>query len=275
MKRIASILLIGVAIILASSCIDDTTIVDNIEKTPNLIGFTDATASFSGIADGTEYSNDVKLRVFGPTMEALSGTYSATIAVDEENSTAIEGTHFSLPSNAIEINVDGENFRTTFPVVLLTEGIVTPLEEAPVLVLKVTDVSGAGEIIASGAKLTISLLYLCPSDLAGDYDVTIVRDDGAVYEYSETIAEIGVGKYRGESVGRWEPGSIGGEPGFDFIDVCGQITVPKQLLLNYYSNEVYQGGDSHADQTAGTIHIEYYITFGAGPQKFVADYVRK
>ncbi|MDN4165934.1 hypothetical protein QWY31_10500 [Cytophagales bacterium LB-30] len=254
------------------ACSESETLIDQIEGSPNVAGFVDRSINISGIADGTEYTNQVPLWITGPSTDGLSGDYSLTIEVDP-SSTAIEGTHFRIDNKSATLSA-GKNLTDLFTIVMLTEGIETPLETAPVLKLMVSAVSGSGNVVASGAPLTVNMLYLCPSDLAAAYQVTIVRNDGNVYSYSDVIESTGPGQYRGVSVGHWAPGSIGGTPGFDFVDVCNVITVPEQNLVNLYSNLVYQGGDSYVDPVTGNLHIEYYVSFAAGDRKYVADYVK-
>ena len=273
MKKLSFIIVILCSTLL-SSCFDDAfNISEEIKATDNVIGFVKSNASVSGIADGTEYEFSFPVQVFGPTSDQLTGTYTAKVSVDP-SSTAVEGVHYRLEEKVISAGEEG-GFLSLFSLVMLTEGIETPLAENPVLILNVSDAEGPGNVMASGAQLKISMLYLCPSDLSGDYVTTIVRDDGQTYVYEETITEIGVGQYRGESVGHWAPGAIGGTPGFNFTDVCGTITVPTQNLVDLYSNLVSQAGKSYVDPETGNIHIEYTIPLSAGDRTYKADYVKQ
>ncbi len=259
--------------VMLSSCVDDSTFADEVKKSPNIIGFELRNTNISGIANGSEYENLFNVEVVGPSTAGLSGEFTATVTVDP-TSTAIEGTHFRIDNPTITVTSEGK-LRNVMGITMLTEGIVAPLASNPVLVLNVTNATGSG-VIASGAQLSVNLLYLCNSVLEGQYEVTITRDDGAVYVYPDYITETGVGQYRGESVGRWSPGSIGGTPGFDFVDVCNVITVPEQNLVDLYSNLVGQDGkpeDSFVDPATGIITIKYYVTFAAGDSYFTAVYV--
>ena len=273
MKKLRFLIVILFSTLL-SSCFDDAAnIAEDIKATDNLIGFVNRTASMTAVADGEEYEFYFPVRVFGPTSNDLNGTFTANVNVDP-SSTAIEGTHFRLVEEVVSAS-DEQGYVSRYRIVMLTEGIEAPLAENPVLVLNLTDAEGPGNVSASGGKLAITLYYLCPSNLAGDYEVTIVSD-GKTYNRTETIKEMGPGQYRGESVGHWGIGAIGGTPGFDFVDVCNTITVPSQNLVNLYSNIVSQAGDSYVDEETGNIHIEYSIPYGAYPngRKYVADYVK-
>lgn len=272
MKLTKVISLMGLVFLL-SACVDDKTIVEEIQDTPNLIGFEARNTSVSGIADGSEYEKVFNVNVFGPSTDDLGGSYTATVTVDP-SSTAIEGTHFTIDDPTIEVTADG-NLASTFSITMLTDGIVTPLDENPVLILNLTNASGEG-VIASGAPLTVNMLYLCPSDLAGNYVVTITREDGAgPWVYNDVISQLGPGQYRGQSVGHWAPGSIGGTPGFPFTDVCNTLSLSEHNLLDLYGNLVGPGGDSYVDPVTGNLHIEYYITFSGAPLVYTADYVKQ
>jgi hypothetical protein len=218
-------------------------------------------------------------------MESLSGTYTATVSVDP-SSTAVEGTHFSIPSKTININADGENFLTTLQVMMLTDGIPTPLATAPKLVLKISDVTGAGKIVASDAKITINLFYLCPSFLA-DYDYTVSgKYDRPATGYhedfnhgTEGLVELGPGEFQTGSTGHWGAGGTGGflSPpatynGFIFKDVCGVVTIEPQNLGGFYSNIV--AGSGTVDEVTGNIHLEYTVC-ASDCREFVVDYVRQ
>lgn len=274
MKKILSIY-IGVLFsgLFLMSCGDEKTdLVDSIEGSPNFIGFYESTDNFSGIADGSEYTFQIPVLADGPSVGSLSGSYSGTISVDP-TSTAVEGTHFRLDSKTVTVD-QSNDYLNTIEVVMLTQGIVTPLAAAPVLKLKITDVSGSGNIVASGKTLDITMNYLCPSDLAGLYVATITSSSGSTVVFNDFVTQTGDGQYRGQTVGTWAPGSIGGTPGFDFIDVCNVISVPTQNLVDLYSNEVFQAGSSYVDPGTGDLHIEYTITFSAGNRNYVADYVK-
>ena len=260
-----------------TSCFDvDDNLVESIEGQPNTFGFVDRNGSISGIADGSSYEFYFPVEIEGPSSELLSGDFTALISADE-SSTAEEGVHYTLEQTSVTATEEG-NYRALFKVTLLTDGIVAPLEKNPKLVLNVADISasGSGSVIESGAQLSLDLLYLCPSYLAGNYKVFITREDGVYREYDDVITETGPGQYRGLSVGHWAPGGIGGEPGFDFIDVCDVIIVPQQNLVNLYSNQVFQAGDSYVTPE-GNLHIEYAITFGSAPDglKYVVEYIKQ
>jgi hypothetical protein len=269
LKYLFILMLLG---FIVPSCVEDTAPEDEYGKAANLASFTNASMNLSAVADGQEYQFDVPMKVKGPSLANISSPVTATISVDP-SSTAVEGVHFRLDQTTVTFDPNN-NLLNLLPVTVLTAGIDAPLAEAPKLVLNISNVTGGDNVIANGKTVTLNLLYLCFSDLAGDYVVSIQRsDNGVTYVYDETIVATANG-YRGVSVGHYAPGSLGGEPGFDFVDVCGVITVPLQNLVNLYSNEVYGIGTSYVKEN-GDLHIEYEITFAAGNRQYIADYVKQ
>lgn len=280
MKKISyllSFLSIGLALTMVS-CEEGDNLADQIEASPNLIGFAIRTTSFSGIADGTTYTNMVPVSVFGPSTGDLSGSYTATITVDP-SSTAVEGTHFTLPSNTITVTSDG-NLASNFQIDMLSAGIPTPLAVNPVIVLKVGSPTGSGNIVASGATLKITLLYLCPSFLADfNYAVTgtYVRASTATnttFNHGvEGLSKVADGEYFTETTGHWNPGEL--DPGYDgfyFKDICGVITIEEQNLGGVYSNLVQ--GTGTVDESTGDIYMEYTVC-ASDCREYTATYVQQ
>lgn len=67
-------------------------------------------------------------------------------------------------------------------------------------------------------------------------------------------------QYRTERVGYWTVGQLGGTPGFAFNDVCNNISIPYQNLVERYSN-IVEGvaGNSLVNAATGVIYFEYTI----------------
>lgn len=257
--------------IVMTSCVEDTAPEDAFSSTPMIVAFASSSENFGIKATGEEYQRELNMLLTGPGFSKLNGTLTASIKVDESKTTAIEGVHYSLASTSIELSKSND-FLGKFPVTILTNGIVPPLAASPILSLYVESVDASGDVIGSGKTVDIAINYLCPSALAGDYITEIVRDGASVvYNGPETISELGDGVYRGESVGHWSPGSIGGTPGFTFYDVCDVISVPNQNLVDLYSNEVRQAGTSSVDPATGVITIHYGI-YSTWESEYVATY---
>jgi|GEM_PF-607137 hypothetical protein len=281
MKTLKYIFLLVLVVGTFNSCFEDNTIYEQNDDGPNMVGFRDPSVTLGAVADGNEYTYVLPVKVFGPTLTDVKSVVTATIGVDE-SSTAIEGTHFRLDNPTITFDPDN-NLLNNFEVTMLTEGIEAPLDEAPVLVLKVTDVSGSSNVVASGKTISITLNYGCFSNLAGIYSVVVVRTnyDGVVTEYpayEEEIKSTGIGEYRTSYIGHYIPtngypdGLGAGTEGFSFNDVCDVLSVPLQNLNDYYSNEVSGTDFGAVDPETGVLTLKYQITFAAGIRSYVSVY---
>jgi hypothetical protein len=261
MKNIKKLLYLFLGATLVMSCVEDDTTFELNGESPNLAGFANSTQTLAGIASGDSYTRKVVMKLIGPTVEAFQGDVSVSVARDEA-STAIEGTHFSFPSNSLVLKRDN-NYIGELPITLLTDGIDAPLDEAPILYLKVTDAEGEN-VVGNGKKIKITLNYLCNSELAGDYSAayTYVHPDlgTSTGTYIDTWTEVSSGTYRTLRVGHWTPAQLGGTPGMTVQDVCDKIIINEQNLVDLYSNLVDDKGiHGSRDPLTGTITVDYKI----------------
>lgn len=121
-----------------------------------------------------------------------------------------------------------------------------------------------------------SVVVNCASNLAGLYDVTTVRDDGASKNHGiEEIVEISPGYYKTVTTGTWAAGAIAPDQGFNFNDTCSSLSLPSQnLAQNYYSNDVIDLGGSTVLPN-GNLVINYEIEFSAGNRQYTNTYVKQ
>ncbi len=280
MKTLKYILILILGMGMFNSCLfeEDTTLELN-GKGPNIGGFDQARTSISAIADGTENKFDIKVKVFGPTSMDLKNDVVLTIGADP-SSTAVLGKHYKLDNPTVTLS-PGQNMLGFFKLTMLTAGIKTPLAVSPVLVLKVTQVSGDPMVVNSGKPISITMNYACPSFLEGTYDVTTeyTAYDGkvSILNWTEKLTKTGIGQYRTERVGHWTAAVLGGTPGFTFSDVCSKISVSGQNLVELYSNWVEGTAFGSVDEATGTITIEYSICVdnGARCRYYKSTYVKK
>jgi hypothetical protein len=278
MKTLKYILILVLSLGALNSClVDQSTRYDANDDGPNLAGFADARTAFSFVSDGNEYGFTVRMKLIGPT--SMDVTEDIVVTVDNDpSSTAIEGTHFSLPSNTITLK-KADNYLGLFPITILTEGINAPLAKAPVLVLKVVSATGAENVINNGKNLEITLNYGCFSNLAGAYTLTIDRISttgvpSQIIRNDEVITQTGVGTYRTTYVGHWTPAQMApGTPGFTFTDVCNEITVPEQNLADYYANIVEGTAIGSYNPETGVIIIEYSVCYAGACNLYTCTYV--
>ena len=254
------------------SCGEDESMTKKLENGINVFTFLETTKGYSAIADGSEYTIDIKTKVTGPNMQDVSGPVTATMVVDTENSTAIEGVHYRIDNPDVTLTSEGDYLGIS-NVIMLTEGIATPLDKSPVLVLSFTNATGSSAVVGGSKKLNLTLNYSCPSSLEGTYDVFTTRDDGrGPYNWTESIQNIGVGEYLTEYVGTWNPPLNSDGYGFIFTDVCDVLTVPNQGLADIYSNAVYGASSGSIDPATGVLTISYVIEFSSGNVTYTSVY---
>jgi hypothetical protein len=240
---------------------------------PNLGGFNDASLNLGGVADGNSYDFNLEMEVKGPTYKQMTSDVVLTVAVDP-SSTAIEGTHFRFNSKTITLSASN-NYLGLLPITMLSQGIVAPLAQAPVLVLKVLSATSSDNVINNGKNLKINFNYLCFSNLAKTYDVSLryVRAASGIDQtltFQDTFIRTGAGEYRTGLVGHWAAADLGGTSGFTFIDICNVITIPQQNLVDLYSNLVEGVSEKcSVNPATGVITMEYTITGGNLRQYFV------
>jgi len=164
MRKLKYLLMFILSMALFNSCFEDTTDLDLNSEGPNVAGFEKSSQLLAAIADGVAYPFEIPMKVMGPTYRDISGDITITVAADAEASTAIEGTHFRLDNPSIVVS-PGNNLLGLLTVTMLTEGIVTPLDKSPVLVLNVTAASGDPNVLNSGKPISLTFNYACPSFL--------------------------------------------------------------------------------------------------------------
>ncbi len=270
MKRIYLLLLIIFGIVSLPSCLveDEVPAGDN-DKGPNLAGFEKTRTTLAGIADGTAYDFDIKVNVIGPTSMDLTNDVTLSIEADPA-STAIEGTHYQIDNPTVTLTSDN-NYLGFIGLTMLTEGVETPLEEAPVLILNVKSATGDENVINNGKPIEITFNFACFSSFEGEYSVVTTSSSGTVREWQETITKIGTEEYLTQRVGTWNP-PLNPDYGFVFTNACNVLTVPNQGLADMYSNDVYSHSAGSYDPETGVITIYYTIWFEAGDNTYTAVY---
>lgn len=266
MKTIKYILIFALSFATVTSClVEDTEPSAKNDDGLNLAGFNDSSLNLGSVADGQAYDYTLKMEVKGPTYKEMTGDVNVTISVDP-SSTAIEGTHFEFDSKSLTLSASN-NYLGLLPITMLTEGIIAPLDVAPILILRISDASGTN-VVANGKTLKINLNYLCFSNLSGTYKVNMhyVRAASGIDQtlnFTDVITETGSGEYRTGLIGHWSQSDLGGEPGFTFLDVCDMISIPQQNLVDLYTNLVEGvSGTSSVDPATGIITMQYTVTGG-------------
>jgi len=275
MKNLKLAIIAMLSLSLLGSCElfqEDTTLSKNSEGY-NLAGFENTKQTVVAVADGNEYTFEVKMKVIGPTSMDLTKDITVTVEADAA-STATEGTHFRIDNKSLTLKAS-DNYLGLLKVTVITNGIVAPLSKK--LILNAVSASGDAVVTNNGKPLEMTINYACFSNLAGTYDVTTEYTgyDGSVtiLNWTETITQTGVGEYRTGNVGHWAPADLGNTPGFTFYDQCGELTIPGQNLVEAYSNWVEGTESGIAD--GNTLVMEYSICVATGCRYYKSTYVKQ
>lgn len=224
MKTIKYLLILIMSATTLVSCVEDNDPSALNDDGPNLVGFTQKSRNLSAVSNGEEYNHEVQMEVKGPTYLDLTDDVAVTVTVDA-SSTAIENTHFKLNTTSMILS-KSNNYLGLLPITILTDGIIAPLPENPILVLNVASVNTNGNVVTNGFQIVLTLVYQCYADLAGTYLVT--NDGCSMTPFLTTISA--------NSDGSWfltigDGGFLGygctANPGLDnwanITELCGEI----------------------------------------------------
>ncbi|WP_418499553.1 hypothetical protein [Flagellimonas sp.] len=229
-------LVMGLCALTMSSCLLDDEKTD-FGKGANLVGFASSSLTVRAEANGEEVSSQIPIRIIGPTVKDFRDDITVTVEVDP-SSTAVEGVNFRLDINTVTLSPDGSDmYEGNLPITILTDGIMTPVDVAPILNLSITQVSSEGNIVINDKteNVSASIAYTCPFSIA-DYEGT----------YIATTDEFGI--YIGETL-PFEVVTGPGENQITLVNVAahpeeydvvvdvdpstGNLTIPRQPALNY------------------------------------------
>lgn len=271
---IKSISLLAVMSVCLSSCIlDDEAFVDDFNDLPNFSKFNDKTKNVSAVATGDDVLFPVVLNVTGPTMENVNEDVTVTIAVDAAASTAIEGTHYTLDQLSVTLK-SSENYIGSIPLTVITNGIVPPLAENPILTLKIVSTTGNG-VISSDSTVTLQIVYQCFADLTGNY---VITNDFCSPNMTGTIAQNPDGSWFLSSADGWFLGTCTGNDGLanfgNITELCGDILPSNDLEYGDLPIGTITGGTWDSVNGILTMtHTEAFFT--NGPYAWTSTYVRQ
>lgn len=222
MKTIKNILILIFISVIAIGCIDDSaTLAEQIEASPNLVGFANTRESFSVKADDMIYTKLIAVKIIGPSFADIQSDVNVTYEVDA-SSTAIAGTHYNISGSSLTLE-PSNNMIATIPVDILTEGMNPPMETVSIVLNLVVE-EGSLVLNDLNKQVKIDINYLCSSDLAGDYHMVFSSGTTDI-----AVSQIADGQYRASYFPTFV--SI---YWFEFSDICGNLMI---------TNWQYQGSN--------------------------------
>lgn len=280
MKKLLSLLVIAAA---AVACTEDDLGSDVYTSGPKIVGFGTSFESVAYFEDEGTVQRDFAVNLIGLGNGQVSDqpiTVNYEIVADQ--TTATEGQEFDFVDSSGSITIPAGSDFGVFPLAINT-GSFSQTEKTQ-LVIKLTTASD-GTVVGQ-QQSTLRVVFVgCQSQLQGEYTLQVVRQDGFVRNYpAETIipymenGEVVRNTFHTESSGTYLQGQFAvPDQGFNFVDICGEITVPEQNLANYYSNLLRgissDGIDGHVIDE-NQFELTYEITFAAGNQTYTGTYTR-
>lgn len=279
MKKLLTLALLSAALI---GCTDDDIRTEHqLDSGPKVIGFSSSFESVAYFEDLGAIERNFPINIIGTGNGQLSSSdITVTYEVDP-TSTATEGVEYDFVDSSGMVTIPAGSSFGMFPLMVNT-GQLDPVQKTE---LKLKLVSSSAGTTVGQQYSTLRIVFVgCQTQIAtagvpGNFTVTVVRNDGASITFgSETVTLVDINTLKSTTTGTWAAGTIAPDQGYNFIDICGDITVPHQnLAQGYYSNEVYgltddgtDGSVTDADNFAAT----YEITFAAGNRQYTNTYVR-
>jgi hypothetical protein len=276
MKKI--ILLAAIAFASFSCNSDDSNLDDaNFANTPRVVGFSSDFETVAYFTDEGAVAREFPVDVIGtgngaPYSEDITVTYTVDAA-----STAVAGQEYSFVNSAGTVVIPAGQSFGMLPITVNT-GQLNPTMKTE-LIINLTAVDQDGFVIAEQQKQFKVIFVGCQSELAGLYTVVVTRGDGLVRTYTnETVDLVSVNYFKTRTTGTWAAGAIAPDQGYNFTDICGDITVASQgLAQGYYSNTVKGLTSDGTDGFVTDINnfqVKYEISFAAGNRNYTNVYTR-
>lgn len=235
MKNILAILTIGA--VLFSCTEDDIRIEHQLNSGSKIVGFSKSLETVSYFSDQGQVELDFPVSLIGSgNGGTLSENIEITYEVDLVNSTATEGVEFDFADTSGKLTMQAGSSFVGFPLKVNT-GSLNPTMKTELLV---NLTSATNNTVVGQQYQSLKIIFVgCQSTVDGTYTVTVQRADLASPSVftGETITPTAVNNFVTRTSGNYAFGVLAGSnQGYDFIDICGEITIPQQNLAHIYSN---------------------------------------
>jgi len=189
----------------------------------------------------------IKLQVWGPLSSAAE---TVTITVNTAASTAIAGTHYTLPVTSVTIpaNTGGATFNVVMNTANFDKG------ETVVLVMTLSNAKFMTNLYASTANLQLSKKPECPFDIktfVGSY----IADERGYGQYNVNFTADATNPNRIWQSNFWDYTSD--LLAFDLDPVNGTVTVPEQTIVMGDGNGYQVVGSGTFDPCTGVMIVDF------------------
>lgn len=279
MKNIIALLAIGSVLF---SCTDDDIRVEHqLDSGSKIVGFSKSLETVSYFSDEGQVTLDFPVSLIGSgNGQTLSSDIEVSYSVDIANSTATEGVEFEFANTTGKLVIPAGGTFVGFPLKVNT-GQLNPTAKTE-LVVKLTDATN--NTVVGQQYQSLKIIFVgCQSTVDGLYTVTVQRADLASPSVftGETITPTAVNNFITRTSGNYAFGVLqGSTQGYNFIDICGEITIPQQNLAGIYSNILQPiSANNGLDGTVvsnNEFNTNYEIGFTGNTiwRQFAATYIR-
>ncbi|WP_339837850.1 hypothetical protein [uncultured Flavobacterium sp.] len=235
MKKILS--LFAISTVLFSCTNDDIRVEHQLDSGSKIVGFSKSFETVSYFSDEGQIQLGFPVTLIGSgNGQTLSAPIEVQYEVDLVNSTATEGVEFNFANTSGKITIPAGGTFAEFPL-LINTGQLNPTSKTE---LFVNLTSASNSTVVGTQYQSLKVIFVgCQSLVAGDYTVSVKRADLASPSVftGETVTATSVNNFVTRTSGNYAFGVLQGtNQGYDFVDICGEITIPEQNLAHIYSN---------------------------------------
>ena len=234
MKKI--LWLFALSTVLFSCTNDDIRVEHQLDSGSKIVGFSKSFETVSYFADAGPVQLGFPITLIGSgNGRTLDTAIEVQYEVDLANSTATEGVEFNFANSSGKVTIPAGGTFAEFPLIINT-GQLNPTMKTE-LVVNLT--SSTNSVVGSQYNSLKVIFVGCQSLLAGTYTLSVKRADLASPSVftGETITPTSVNNFVTRTSGNYAFGVLAGSnQGYDFVDICGEITIPQQNLAHIYSN---------------------------------------
>lgn len=263
MKKILSLLVLSTVFLGCSD--DDIRPEHQLDSGKKVVGFNSPFESVSYFVDEGVVNKSFPVSLIGSgNGQTTSSDLVINYEIDYAASTATEGVEFDFVDTTGTITIPAGSTFGNYPLKVNT-GLLNPTMKTE-LVLKLTSVTNSAVI--GEQYQTLKIIFIgCQSLLAGNYSLLITWNNGANsgVRNDEVVSTLDVNTFRTRYVGGWASATFGGI-GFDFIDICGEISLLPDLTLTGYSNKILPvTSDSVPNDGEVTSSTEFNVVYNIVP----------
>lgn len=262
MKKLLSLLIVSSV---AFSCADDDIRTEHVlDNGSKIVGFANSFETVSYFADEGDVTLNFPVDLIGlGSGETLSSDIEVNYEIDAANSTAVLGTEYDFADSTGKLTIPAGGNFTNLPIIVHT-GSLNPTQKTE-LVVKLTSANN-NTVVGEQYKSFKIIFVGCQSQLEGSYTVFITRSDvSTTWTYTdEDVTMTAVNNFKSKRSGHYNIGVLQGTNGYNFVDICGEITIPEQNLNGVYSNIVRPDAANNGldgEVTGSNFYTKYQIGF--------------